>query len=229
MDLPVPTQMFFSYLLLGGLLMGIICLVLLAIPRRLKARKTLIITALAGFAAFFVSTLVLTHPQFRFYIFFFWLFTAAVVGGGIGTVTMRNVFHGALMLILSLTGVAGYFILVNAEFLAMVQVIIYIGGIMVLFLFGIMVSQNIIGTPVRQNTRHSWWALAAAMTLFLMMFFSAIFMSIPPNYEAPQDVLGNNTMNMGWSLMATYALPFEVASVLLLMAMLGAIILVRKD
>jgi heme exporter protein C len=71
------------------------------------------------------------------------------------------------LLILSLFGVAGYFILTNAEFLAMVQVIIYIGGIMVLLLFGIMVSQNIIGTELRQNSPQAPWAAAGSAIMFL--------------------------------------------------------------
>ena len=120
---------------------------------RFHSRKPLLgAVALLGIAVFMISLLALTHPGLRLMNAYFWLFTAAVIGGGIGTVTMRNVFHSALMLILSLIGVGGYFILVNAEFLAMVQVILYIGGIMVLFLFGIMVSQNIIGSELRQTT-----------------------------------------------------------------------------
>jgi len=198
-----PAQVFFSYLLLVGLIVGIAALVMMTLAR--------------------------FWPRRRLFVFYFWLFTAAVVGGAIGCVTVRNVFHSALLLILSLVGVAGYFILVNAEFLAMVQVIIYIGGIMVLFLFGIMVSQNIIGTQLKQNTPHSPWAAAAAGVLFIVMFFVGLFMTLTPSVNAVRDPLGSNTASVGWSLMATYVLPFEVASVLLLMAMLGAIILVRKD
>ena len=61
------------------------------------------------------------------------------------------------------------------------------------------------------------------------MFISGLFMSFPPKEAAGTFVLGNNTQSIGWSLMATYTLPFEVASLLLLVAMLGAIVLVRKD
>ena len=224
-----PAQVFFSYLLVLGLITGVVALTLMALARFWERRGLLGVIALIGFAAFFLGVLVLTQPGFRLQVFYFWLFTAAIVGGGIGCVTMRNVFHSALMLILSLTGVAGYFILVNAEFLAMVQVIIYIGGIMVLFLFGIMVSQNIIGTQLKQNAPHSLWAAATAALLFLFMFFIGLFMTFPPNLGPVQQVLESNTQSIGWSLMATYVLPFEVASVLLLMAMLGAIILVRKE
>jgi NADH-quinone oxidoreductase subunit J len=142
---------------------------------------------------------------------------------------MRNVFHSALMLILSLAGVGGYFILVNAEFLAMVQVVIYIGGIMVLFLFGIMVSQNIIGSELKQTSDAAPWAAAGSALMFLFMAMVGLFMTFPPQPLQGVSILPDNTQGLGWSLMATYTLPFTVASVLLLMAMMGAIVLVRKE
>ncbi|MCB1186390.1 NADH-quinone oxidoreductase subunit J [bacterium] len=220
-----------SNMLILGLVGGTIACVQLSLHRFHDHRRLLAILTVVGFIAFFWGMLALSVPALRLLNFFFWLFTAGVVGGGIGCVTMRNVFHSALMLILSLFGVAGYFILLNAEFLAMVQVIIYIGGIMVLFLFGIMVSQNIIGTELRQNTDLSPWAALLCTMLFGFMALVGMFMQFPQNTEFPPSaaVLTSNTQAIGWSLMATYTLPFEVASVLLLMAMLGAIILVRKD
>ena len=216
-----------SYLLLIGLVVAVASMVQLTLARFIPRRHLLAVLTALGIGSFVWSMLALTQPEHRLYVFYFWLFTAAIVGGAVGTVTMRNVFHCALALILSLIGVAGYFILVNAEFLAMVQVIIYIGGIMVLFLFGIMVSQNIIGSQLKQSAPHSQVAAVSAGLLFLVMFFIGLFTTFPPNFNPIG--LENNTQAIGWSLMATFALPFEVASVLLLMSMLGAIILVRKD
>ncbi len=221
-------QFFFSFMLVAGLVIGIASFAMASLAQFLSRRRGLMWLGLFGFAAFAWSMLALSLPADRLYNAYFWLFTAAIVGGAIGTVTMRNVFHSALMLILSLFGVAGYFILVNAEFLAAVQVIIYIGGIMVLFLFGIMVSQNIIGTEIRQNTPQTPWAAVGATLLFLFMAFTGMFMSFPPQ-DGQNYIIESNTQSIGWSLMGTYTLPFEVASLLLLMAMLGAIILVRKD
>ena len=222
-------QVFFSYLLIFGLLAGVGSLIAISLRRFSAHRRTCGIVAAAGFVAFIWGLMALTPPQNRLIVGYFWLFTAAVAGGAIGCVTMRNVFHSALMLILSLFGVAGYFILVNAEFLAAVQIIIYIGGIMVLFLFGIMVSQNIIGTEVRQTSPQAPWAAVSAGILFAFMAFVGLFMSFPPQPALGPFVLDSNTQSIGWSLMATFTLPFEVASLLLLMAMMGAIILVRKD
>jgi NADH-quinone oxidoreductase subunit J len=222
-------QMLCSITILAGLAGGVTALAMSSLARFAHRKRALGTAALVFFLAFAVALVALTPPQNRIVTLYFWLFTAAVIGGGIGCVTMRNVFHSALMLILSLFGVAGYFILVNAEFLAMVQVIIYIGGIMVLFLFGIMVSQNIIGTEIRQSSAEAPWALAGSAVMFIFMFFTGLFMTLPPQPTQGARAMPNNTHELGWSLMATYTLPFEVASLLLLMAMLGAIILVRKD
>jgi NADH-quinone oxidoreductase subunit J len=100
---------------------------------------------------------------------------------------------------------------------------------MVLFLFGIMVSQNIISQEAQQLAPQSPWAAASALLLFLMMAFIGLTISFPASPREGSFVLENNTQSMGWALMATFTLPFEAASIMLLMALLGAIVLVRKD
>jgi NADH-quinone oxidoreductase subunit J len=224
-----PLQIVLCFALLIGLAAGCSALAMASLARFLPRRRLLALVAAGGFAVFCISMLVLTHPGERLMNAYFWLFTIAVVGGGLGTVTMRNVFHSALMLTLALIGVGGYFILTNAEFLAMVQMILYIGGIMVLFLFGIMVSQNIIGTELKQHSPQAPWAALAAGAMFLFLAFTGLFMSVGTSDSAGRSVIPNNTQSVGWSLMATYTLPFEVASMLLLMALIGAIVLVRKE
>jgi NADH-quinone oxidoreductase subunit J len=224
-----PLQIALSFTLVSGLVLFVGALILVSLARFSHARRGLGIAAFVGLVMFSYALLALSPPPFRLYIAYFWLFTMAVVGGAAGCITMRNVFHQALLLILSLFGVAGYFVLVGAEFLALVQVIIYIGGIMVLFLFGIMVSQNIIGSELRQNSPQAPWAAVCAGILFLFMGGSGLAMTFPQQPTAGLDVMGNNTQSLGWSLMATYTLPFICASIMLLMAMMGAIILVRKE
>ncbi len=224
-----PLQVFFSYTLLLGLVAGVAGFSMATLARFHRQRLWLGLAGLAGFCAFYYGTLMLTPPGIRLLSAFFWLFTIAIVGGAIGTVTARNVFHSALLLILCMMGIAGYFILVRAEFLALVQIILYIGGIMVLFLFGIMVSQNIIGTEIRQNTPHAPWAAVLTGLLFTFLFFTGLLMSLPPQAAHGTYMFANNVKSVGWSLMATFTLPFEVASVLLLMALMGAIVLVRKE
>jgi NADH-quinone oxidoreductase subunit J len=222
-------QMFLSFLLLGGIVLGATAFTLATLARFHRHRVLLSLLGLLGVAMFYAGMLMLTLPGMRLVNAYFWLFTIAVVGGALGTVTARNVFHSALLLILALLGVAGYFILLRAEFLALVQVILYIGGIMVLFLFGIMVSQNIIGTELRQNTPQAPWAAVTAGVVFAFLFFVGLLMFLPPQGQRMPELFDSNIKNIGWSMMATFTLPFEVASVLLLMALLGAIVLVRKE
>jgi NADH-quinone oxidoreductase subunit J len=222
-------QVVLSYLLLLGIITGIGAFIMATLARFFRYRLWLGLLGVAGFAVFYYATLALTMPGLRLLTAYYWLFTIAIVGGAIGTVTARNVFHSALLLILCMIGVAGYFILVRAEFLALVQIILYIGGIMVLFLFGIMVSQNIIGNELRQSTPHAPWAAVLTGLLFIFLFFIGLFMHLPPQAARGTYMFANNVKSVGWSLMATYTLPFEVASVLLLMALMGAIVLVRKE
>jgi NADH:ubiquinone oxidoreductase subunit 6 (subunit J) len=160
-------------------------------------------------------------------ILYWWFFTIAVIGGAIGTVTFRSLWHAALSLTVSLVGVAGYFVLLNAEFLAAAQIIIYVGAIMVLVISAILVSQNIMGRELKQTNRLVWPAALSCGALFLIMTYANMRTAYAFNPEG--SWLSSNTLQVGWSLMATYTLPFEIASLLLFMAMMGAIIISRRD
>jgi NADH:ubiquinone oxidoreductase subunit 6 (subunit J) len=158
---------------------------------------------------------------------YFWIFTLAIVFGGIGTVTFRSLYHSALSLITALAGVAGYFLILNAEFLAAAQVIIYIGAIMVLVISAILVAQNVMGQEITQTNKLVVPALIGSAGLFAVMVLAVAGTGFI--FEPGPQGLESNVKQIGWSLMATYVLPFEIASVLLFMALLGAIVLARKD
>ncbi len=160
-------------------------------------------------------------------IIYWWVFTFAIVLGAIGTVTFRSLYHSALALITTLAGVAGYFLLLNAEFLAAAQVIIYIGAVMVLIISGVLVAQNIMGQEITQNNRLVVPAIISATALFLVMVVSVSMTAFV--FESTGFTLESNVKQVGWSLMATYVLPFEIAGVLLFMVLMGAIILARRD
>jgi len=157
-------------------------------------------------------------------IIYWWLFTAAVVLGAVGTVSL---YHSALSLVVCLAGVAGYYVLLNAEFLAAAQIIIYVGAIMVLVISAILVSENVMGRQVVMVNRLVWPALVASGVLFCIMVYANMRTVYAFNPEG--QWLSSNVRQIGWSLMATYTLPFEVASLLLFMAMMGAIIISRRD
>ncbi len=160
-------------------------------------------------------------------IIYWWIFTLAIVFGSIGTVSFRSLYHSALSLITALAGVAGYFLLLNAEFLAAAQVIIYIGAVMVLVISAVLVAQNLMGQEITQTNRLVLPALIGAGTLFLLMVGAVVLTGFV--FEPQSYALKSNVKQIGWSLMSTYVLPFEIASVLLFMALMGAIVLARKD
>ena len=160
---------------------------------------------------------------------FFWLFTLAIVGGALGVVTMRNIFHSAIMLVLTLSGVAGFYILLNAEFLAVVQILIYVGGITVLIVFAVVVSQKVMGEEIVQSNTLVIPAGIFALVLFSVLTFSSLKMLWVRKLPSEPIFAITNSKLVGWSLMATYALPFEIVSVILLMVLIGAVVIARKE
>ncbi len=153
------------------------------------------------------------------------------LGGGVLTITRRNAVHSAIWLIVSLLGVAGLFLLQQAEFLAGVQVILYVGGIMVLFLFVIMLVNLDQAARERRFSGLKWVALACVGALvFEVMWFArqgaGRFLLGPPS-PAPAESLGNSE-RVARVLFSEYLLPFELASILLLVAIIGAVVMAKK-
>ena len=162
----------------------------------------------------------------------FYTLAAILVFFAIMTVTARNPVRAAVYLISSLLAVAGLFFLLKAEFVGTVQILVYVGGIMVLFLFVIMlVSVRDAQTKPRAGRR---WKAALALGAVLsveMMVLGARGAKIfeTPAATAPPEGVTRNTELVGEALYTTYLLPFEIASILLLVAMVGAVVLAKKD
>jgi|CZKC01.1.fsa_nt_gi NADH-quinone oxidoreductase subunit J len=164
----------------------------------------------------------------------FYFFAALAVVSAILVVTRRNAVHSAIFLVTALLATAGIFLQLHAEFLFIVQVILYVGGIMVLFIFVIMLVN--LDVAARQMQFNRMWLVALCLTIALgaqvyMVFhyaqsgvMEALF-RLPP---APTTALEPNTELIGWSLFTEYMLPFEVASVLLLVAMIGAVVMAKR-
>ena len=162
---------------------------------------------------------------------FFYFFALLTVGGGVLTITRRNAIHSAVSLIVSLIGVAGLFLLQQAEFLFAVQIVLYVGGIMVLFLFVIMQVNLDESARVRQFNKQWWLALAcvAAVTGELLFFVSKGTggFRLAETTAAAAGKVGN-TERIADVLFSQYLLPFELASVLLLAAVIGSVFVARK-
>jgi NADH-quinone oxidoreductase subunit J len=159
----------------------------------------------------------------------FYTFAAITLAGALATVTRRNPIHCALGLIFSLLGVAGLFLLQAAEFLFAVQILLYIGGVMVLFLFVIMLIHLEQAAKLRQYSRQWPVALAALLAVFIEIYALAQSgingLPAPPQ---PRITADGNTERVADTLFYIYALPFEAASLLLLIAIVGAVWLARK-
>jgi len=156
----------------------------------------------------------------------FYVLAAIVLIGGITVVTTRNVVYGALALLVALSGVAGLFVLLYAEFLALVQLLIYGGAIIIVILFALMLTRSTDYSIATENKRWPFAALAAA-GLFVLMAAAAIGDSGKYNTLTSAGRKGISIEELGAGLFQNWAVPFEVASVLLLVALIGAIVIGR--
>ena len=164
----------------------------------------------------------------------FGILTLLTVGGGLAVVIDRNLFHSALWLLLSLFGVAGLFVLLDAPFLAAVQVLVYMGAIVILIIFAIMLTRRMMG--ISETVNNQWWVGAIVATIaFLVIAFvlaQAGTGAQPLLIRQPLATLsGRTVIDLGTALVDPnqYALPFELASLLLTGAMIGAIVIARED
>jgi NADH-quinone oxidoreductase subunit J len=156
----------------------------------------------------------------------FGLIALLMVGAAIRVVTTRNIVHAALYLVLVLAGVAAQYILLAAEFIAITQVLVYIGAVVVLFLFGIMLTRAPMGKMHDTDNEQRLIGLAIAVVLLGVMSYVLWKAFGKKQFE---DIAVQTTTQVSNSIFQQYLLPFEVVSVVLLAALLGAIVLARRD
>lgn len=156
----------------------------------------------------------------------FFLLSAAILVSALAVVLLRNVLHSALALIATFFAVAGIYVLLEAEFLAAVQVLIYVGAVAVLMLFAIMLTQRIVDRGARVTNEQKLLAALVALALFAAVLAPVAWNAAWKVSRGP--VVPEAIRELGLQLVTTYALPFEVAAVLLLVALVGAIIIARE-
>ncbi len=157
---------------------------------------------------------------------------AIVIAGAIGVVMAQNPVHAALMLVMTLFGVAVLFVLQNASFLAAVQVIVYAGAIVVLFLFVIMFlgvdrQENIAEEPLRGQRPVAIGLIALSTTSLLLLGEVSKWTTGAPHVAGP-DTGQSNVALLGKSVYTTYLFPFEATAALLVIAVVGAVVLARR-
>jgi len=161
----------------------------------------------------------------------FWILALSMAAAAIGVVRTKNVLHAALFLVLVLAGAAAQYILLAAEFVAWVQVLIYIGAVIILFLFGIMLTRAPMRSESGQLDNEQRWA-AGAVALFTFGVLTAILVDTFGGDEirfGGELVAQGRTSNVGTEIFRNYLVPFEIVSMLLLAALIGAVVLARKD
>jgi NADH-quinone oxidoreductase subunit J len=158
------------------------------------------------------------------HVMFFVLSAVTLVSSAL-VVTTRSLFRSALWLILAFFGIAGLFVLLNAEFLAVAQVLIYVGAISTLIIFAIMLSRGVMDPGAQRF--NSQWGLAAGFGAVFFVLLSAVLTRVQWPVS-PGAAPAGGIQQLGADFVGPYVIPFEVASVLLVVAMIGAIIIARE-
>jgi NADH-quinone oxidoreductase subunit J len=156
----------------------------------------------------------------------FWIIAVTMAAAAVGVVTMKNIVHAALALVVVLAGVAAQYILLQAEFLGIVQVLIYIGAVLVLFLFGIMLTR----APMRRSAEYDNDQRVLA-GLVAALIFGVLAYLLTDEFGGDRLHLAQPTQTsaLADSIFRTYVVAFEAVSMLLLAALIGAIVLARRD
>ena len=159
----------------------------------------------------------------------FYFFAALTIVFGAIVVTTRNIMHAAFSLLFAFFGVAGLYVLLSADFLAITQIMIYIGGILVLIIFGVMLTTRITGVDIKAGTMGKiQMGMAAILTLVIAAGLIFVFISTKW-YLAESKAVDATVNQIGNELLTHYLLAFEAASMLLLIAIVGAAFIARKN
>ncbi|MFC1835998.1 NADH-quinone oxidoreductase subunit J [Thermodesulfobacteriota bacterium] len=161
---------------------------------------------------------------------YFYILGAITLVSAVFVVFMRRPLYNVLFMILAMLGMAGLYLQLHAEFLAMVQIVVYAGAVMILFLFVVMLlHMDQMGPPNQLRAIRAWAGGVAALAVIGVVML--VVFSVGPLKAAgtAAEAQVSNTEALAGQLFSTYLLPFEIASVLLLAAIIGAVVLVRKD
>ncbi len=160
---------------------------------------------------------------------FFFIFAAIAIASAVGVVTLRNPVHSVMSLMVCFLQMAALFVLLRSPFLAAVQVFVYVGAVLVLFLFVIMMLDIRQASMTRFISAGSSWIIALLVILIAEMVFILSKSKFADMAVATAGRLDGTVKEMGTALFTKYLLPFEIISMILLVALLGAIVLGKKE
>jgi NADH-quinone oxidoreductase subunit J len=163
----------------------------------------------------------------------FYTIAAFILGFAVLVVTTKDTVHSVLFLVLDFLFVAALYVMLSAQFLAVIQILVYAGGIVVLYLFVVMLV-NLKRPPEAHSDPHRLtklgFGMAAAVLIELGVIVVSGYTKAPAAVAAPAALpVTGNTEQVGWLLYTSYLIPFEIASMLLLVAMIGAIVLAKRE
>ena len=154
----------------------------------------------------------------------FWSLAAMTIGGASMIIVSRNLIHAVIWLVISMLGIAGLYLTLSADFIAVVQVLIYVGAISVLMLFAIML------TPRAERDNSETLVKAPAALVVILVMIATMWVAVDTDWGAVREsALTDQARLIGETLIRQYVLPFEIAAVLLTAALVGAIALARQD
>ncbi len=153
----------------------------------------------------------------------FWAFVILTVGSAIVVVFSKRIIYSAFALLFTLFGVAGLYVFLAADFLAASQLLVYVGGILTLIIFGVFLTTKLHGMSIPEQTHQRYLAIIPVAGIIAILFY--VFFSV--DWFAHASAAEPTTKDLGKLLLTTYLVPFEVASVLLLAALIGAMRLAR--
>ncbi len=156
----------------------------------------------------------------------FWLLAAMAVGGAAAVALSRNILYSALGLLMALLGAGSLYIFLSADFVAVTQLLVYIGGVLVLVLFAVMLT-NRIGEV---NVSNASFGLAGGVLLFLAVAPLLLVVAVGTPWRTRPDLaLAETTARIGNAFLERWLLPFELASLILLATLIGAVVMARKE
>ncbi|MCR4418298.1 MAG: NADH-quinone oxidoreductase subunit J [Ignavibacteria bacterium] len=160
------------------------------------------------------------------YDFIFYVFAAIIVVSAFIVVAARNIIYSAFSLLFTFFGVAGIYVLLNADFIAVVQVIIYVGGILVLIIFGVMLTNKITDVEIKTESIHI--VPATIITGLIGGTLIAVLTKTNWKIAEPQNV-NKTVMEIGRFVVVHYMILFELAGIILLVALIGSVMIARRE
>ena len=156
----------------------------------------------------------------------FYIISAIALAAATGVVVSRNVVHSAIFLLITLGSIAAFFVVLHSEFLALVQILIYGGAVVIVILFALMLTRQ---GEFQETAEHARWPGAAFVSSALFILLVSVFVADAPRFGSASEINGVSIEVLAKTLFEDWAVPFEVASIVLLVALIGAILIARND